>query len=448
MNPATLAHFLAACGSDEPLRIGVGQRDQLVSDTWSFRQPFLVVGRRPESDLVLDHWQVSRRHAYLQVIEGRYYCVDLGSRTGTHGGDSAERSGWLERGRAIQIGPYAVRPEWPSPSMRPTGPSPGVTWELPGKAVGQALWRMDRHLALIGRSLACKIRIVEPDVSKFHCSVVLTPSGVWVVDLLGQNGVFVNDEAVRCARVEDGDELRIGRHTLRARYESRPLPLPRIVPPATPGASAAATLEPSDGTTFEPTSLVRFTRPGGEFPAKFAPLAMPTPPPMLQLAAGSVDPSVHLLVHQFGQMQQQMFDQFHQTMVMMFEGFAALHREQAESLRDEFDQVRKLSEELEALRKETARLAQALEKPAPDARPPVNGHRPSLLPPARPASPAQGSGSAPVLPPLAPPRRASPPEANHGVDIHSQLMLRMSTLQTERQNRWQKIMAMMSSGRD
>ena len=53
---------------------------------------------------------------------------------------------------------------------------------------------MDQHLALIGRSPACKIRIVEPDVSKFHCSVVLTPHGVWVVDLYGQNGVFVNDE--------------------------------------------------------------------------------------------------------------------------------------------------------------------------------------------------------------------------------------------------------------
>ena len=106
--------FLAACGSSEPLRLGVGQRDGLLSETRLFRQPFLVIGRRPESDLALDHWQVSRRHAYLQLIEGRYYCVDLGSRTGTHGGDATERSGWLERGRAIQIGPFAVRPESPT----------------------------------------------------------------------------------------------------------------------------------------------------------------------------------------------------------------------------------------------------------------------------------------------------------------------------------------------
>ena len=93
-----------------------------------------------------------------------------------------------------------------------TAPKPAdfalaVSWELPGRAIGQAVWRMDRHLALIGRSPACKIRIVESDVSKFHCSVVLTPHGVWAVDLLGQKGVMVNDMPVRCARIEDGDEL-------------------------------------------------------------------------------------------------------------------------------------------------------------------------------------------------------------------------------------------------
>ena len=74
---------------------------------------------------MLDHWQVSRRHAYLQLIEGRYYCVDLGSRTGTHGGDATERSGWLERGRAIQIGPFTVRPEWPDRAARRPRPLPG-----------------------------------------------------------------------------------------------------------------------------------------------------------------------------------------------------------------------------------------------------------------------------------------------------------------------------------
>jgi pSer/pThr/pTyr-binding forkhead associated (FHA) protein len=411
VNDATLQLFLAACGSSEPLRLGVGQRDELLSETRLFRQPFLVIGRRPESDLVLDHWQVSRRHAYLQLIEGRYYCVDLGSRTGTHGGDATERSGWLERGRAIQIGPFTVRPESPTTAPKPAGPALAVTWELPGRAIGQGVWRMDRHLALIGRAPACKIRIVEPDVSKFHCSVVLTPHGVWVVDLLGQNGILVNDKAVRCARIEDGDELRVGRHTLRARYDSPPLPLPEV---------------PNQGTLakFEPTYLAPFPRPSVELPAGIMP------------PGGTIDPSVNLLVHQFGMMQQQMFDQFHQTMMMMFEGFAALHREQAGSLREEFDQVRKLSDEIESLRKETARLAEEAAKPPLRPRSATNGH----------SSPAPSTeGASPPRPQEPAFKRATPPPPDPHVDIHAQLLLRLSTMQNERQSRWQKILGMMSN---
>jgi pSer/pThr/pTyr-binding forkhead associated (FHA) protein len=428
VNDATLELFLAACGSSEPLRVGVGQRDEMLSEARTFRQPFLVIGRRPESDLVLDHWQVSRRHAYLQLIEGRFYCVDLGSRTGTHGGDATERSGWLERGRAIQIGPFAVRPESPTTAPKPSGPGPGVTWELPGRAIGQALWRMDRHLALIGRSPACKIRIVEADVSRFHCSVVLTPHGVWVVDLLGQNGILVNDQPVRFARIEDGDELRIGRHALRARYDSPPLPLPRIEAPATTTVQGPLA-------RIEPTYPVAFPGLGGALPARMMPPGGQDLATVLGTPGGMIDPSVNLLVHQFGLMQQQMFDQFHQTMLMMFEGFAALHREQASSIREEFDQVRKLSEEIEALRRETARLANEAAKAPPRPRPPTNGH-------SSPASPASGPTPRPQDPTI---KRATMPEPEPGVDIHSQLLLRLSTIQNERQNRWQKILGMMSS---
>jgi pSer/pThr/pTyr-binding forkhead associated (FHA) protein len=433
VNDATLEQFLAACGSSEPLRLGVGQRDELMSDTQLIRQPFVVIGRRPECDLVLDHWQVSRRHAYLQLIEGRYYCIDLGSRTGTHGGDSAERSGWLERGRAIQIGPYAVRPEAASSSARTSGPSLAVTWELPGRAVGQALWRMDRHLALVGRAPACKIRIVEPDVSKFHCSLVLTPQGVWAVDLLSQKGMLINDEPIRCARIEDGDEVRIGRHILRARYDTPPRPLPRTRAlaerkngPTPPRLDPMPSPTMSAGSSVTgPTELV-LPPPNYQLPAVFAPGG----------GGGAIDPSVNILVHQFGMMQQQMFDQFHQTMMMMFEGFAALHREQASTLRSEFDEVRKLSEEIESLRRETARLADEAAK-GQRARP-TNGYNPPATSSPRPQNqPPRASG--PAFP------KASMPEPDPNVDIHSQLLLRLSTIQSERQNRWQKILGMMSS---
>lgn len=429
-NDPTLALFLEACGSEEPLRFGVGERDAMEASIESFAQPFVVIGRRQDSDLVLDHWQVSRRHAYIQLLEGRYYCVDLGSRTGTHGGDAAKRSGWLEPGRGLQIGPYIVRPERPV-TTRPKGPRrpPGVTWELPERAGATSLWRMDHYMAMIGRSPACKIRLPDGDVSKFHCSIVLTEQGVWAVDLLTDEGIYLNEERIRCARVEDGDELRIGQHVLRARYDD---PLPRFrVPPSTMGSA------PSTPTAF-PTPVVM---PRFDLPARIAPPSVMTGTElttMLEQSGGAIDPSVNLLVHQFGMMQQNMLDQFHQTMMMMFEGFAALHREQASTIRQEFEEVRKLSAEIEALRAETARLAQEKEKAkfTPGYRP--GGSTSPTPPPPRPFVPRPQMPGQNIRA-----DQAGPSSADEG-DIHAQLCLKLSNIETERQNRWQKILGMMN----
>jgi pSer/pThr/pTyr-binding forkhead associated (FHA) protein len=434
VNPATLDGFLAACGSPEPLRIGVGDRDDGPSETWTFRQPFVVIGRRPESDLVLDHWQVSRRHAYLQLIEGRYYCVDLGSRTGTHGGDPSERSGWLEPGRPIWIGPYSILPEWPAPA-RSTRPPSALTWELPDAAGGQQTWRMDRQLVLIGRAPSCKLRIIEPDVSKFHCGLVLTPHGAWVVDLLGQTGVFVNEEPVRWARIGDGDELRVGRHVLRARYDEPPAPLPDFAPGFGPGPELAREF-PAPETIGLPARQVPTLRlvPGPSMdPSSTYDLATNT----RGGSGGAIDPSVNLLVHQIGMMQRQMMDQFHNSMMMMFEGFAALHREQSSIIRDELDEVRKLSREIEALRTQIA------EKPAPKPTPapPIARVEPRPFPTLAPApAPANPDRPEPI-------KRAAPPPPPPEADIHAQLCRKLASIEAERQTRWQKLLGMMSSGR-
>ncbi len=436
VNASPLDHFLAACGSEEPLRVGVGLKDEAEEDSWVFRQPFLLIGRRPDSDLVIDHWQVSRRHAYVQLIDGRYFCVDLGSRTGTYKGETAERSGWLEEGRALQIGPYAVRLDWPTREVAgPLDPLPGVTWELPGRALGQALWRMDRNLVLVGRSPTCRIRIVEPDVSKFHCSLVLTNLGVWVVDLLGQKGLFVNDQPIRCARLEDGDEVRVGRHVIRPRYDTPPPPLD------SPRADAG--LASNDGTTtvIRPAFLPISQRPSvSDLPARiFSGPTLPgwaspggqevaVPPAAGDAAGDPATPAVSMMFQQFGMMQQQMFDQFHQTMMMMFEGFAALQRESASTIRDEFEEVRKLSREIEEIRAETARLAEAAARDKERPRPNGHAHRPG-----------------PTATPFGPITKPAPTPPGPETDIHAQLCLRLATIQDDRQNRWQKILGMMSN---
>ena len=60
------------------------------------------------------------------------------------------------------------------------------------------------------------------------------------------------------------------------------------------------------------------------------------------------------LVNQFGLMQQQMFDQFHQAMAMMVQMFGTMHHDQMAVIREELDRLNELSDEVHALRAELA----------------------------------------------------------------------------------------------
>ena len=83
MNEQALELYRKACGLSAPLVLECENtsRSTAKSANYSFKFPFVLVGRDPRSDLVLDHTTVSRRHAFLQVIAGRLLVIDLQSRT-------------------------------------------------------------------------------------------------------------------------------------------------------------------------------------------------------------------------------------------------------------------------------------------------------------------------------------------------------------------------------
>lgn len=67
----------------------------------------------------------------------------------------------------------------------------------------------------IGRSAAADIRLDDPSVSRRHALIVSDrPDSLRVLDDRSLNGVFLNGELVEWGRLEDGDELAIGRFRL------------------------------------------------------------------------------------------------------------------------------------------------------------------------------------------------------------------------------------------
>ena len=103
-----MSSFLDACGATGPMQWAVECRDSAEVGRLAFDLPFLVVGRDPASDLQLRHPEVNGRHAYLQLVGGRLFCLDLGSRSGTHVDGRCLRSGWVRPGETIRIGPYRL----------------------------------------------------------------------------------------------------------------------------------------------------------------------------------------------------------------------------------------------------------------------------------------------------------------------------------------------------
>ncbi|HWW67539.1 MAG TPA: FHA domain-containing protein [Solirubrobacterales bacterium] len=77
------------------------------------------------------------------------------------------------------------------------------------------VFAIERGWTRIGRSIAADIRLDDPSVSRRHALIVSEqPESLRVLDDRSLNGIFLNGEAIEWARLNDGDELTIGRYRL------------------------------------------------------------------------------------------------------------------------------------------------------------------------------------------------------------------------------------------
>jgi len=453
VNQPAAEAFLDACGARVPPPLEVAHRGRGVVTRQLLPLPFALIGRNERADLRFDGKEVSHRHAYLQMVNGRWWWVDLDSRTGTHPeGTSTPSLPLLDR-QGIRIGSYTIRLAAPSrPSSSPNGaggrrangaprqedgsaglanplegesddPSllPRVALEFRGGTTGLQTWRMDRSLALIGRAPICKVRLHSPMVSRTHCALVNTPSGLWVVDLLGREGTYINGVSVRWGRLDPEDEMQIDQFRIRVRYLTAPAQANDAMPHLQP-ANEDHALEPrangKGGSAGPLPPFPNFTwqrEEGGEnSPAQVLSsvgLAVPM--------NGSAESLLMPLLSQFSMMQQQMFDQFQHTLLMMAQMFGNLQREQMAMVRQELDQIQELTRELHALQAEGVRQA------APSSGPNSSAPVPSA------------KRAAPAPPPVDASKFCDP-------DVHTLLSQRLAAIQEERQTRWQKVLGLIT----
>jgi pSer/pThr/pTyr-binding forkhead associated (FHA) protein len=114
--------------------------------------------------------------------------------------------------------------EFPAPAQTvPTGWLEEARSSLPGEGrylVGISedavkVFRIEEGWTRIGRSVAADIRLDHPSVSRRHALIISeVDTSLRVLDDRSLNGVLVNGEEIEWGKLEDGDELRIGRYQL------------------------------------------------------------------------------------------------------------------------------------------------------------------------------------------------------------------------------------------
>jgi pSer/pThr/pTyr-binding forkhead associated (FHA) protein len=496
MSDQSLELYRKACGLTDPLVLECDSPSQsaVTSFCRSFECPSLLIGRDPRSDLVLENKAVSRRHVFMQAVAGRLLVIDLQSRTKVYweGEETPRDRGWLDPGHFIQVGPYRIRRTacnagdindgGPRALMAPVDqqqpeadPLPRAALELPIRTSEAAsLWPVEGEFAMVGSSDDCQLVLTDESVSRQHAALVATRSGLWVVDLVTREGVYVNGERIRWAWLADGDTLRFGRLTFILRYDIPPVNVTRqdipleagAVPAERPGTELAVSSERSQN-----ARIAVVARPKDR--SHTALRATPSPPALAPGTLVPSDPQVWpssmpypMNPMAMWQQQMQLMETFHNDMILMVQMFAAMHRQQLESVRHEMEMVKRLTGQLQDLQTELvgpARSAEAgrtagrgqpsenhVRVPAPDHKKRDKKHASREVTDAanrpEPASPNRATSAGPRGPKPRPTQEAEPAaSADTGKKDDSQVLAhlthRISELQRERQGYWQRILS-------
>jgi len=406
MSHQSINRFLGACGAVGPLKLiaepiekkSAGDNELRVT----LEQPFALIGSGVRSDLRLDDDQVSHRHLYLQVYDGRVFAFDLGSRTGTHWDEERRPYGWLNGEQAIRVGRYRIHLDGETALRKPTEdlPEPLVSRAfhnplLPpvslefvkgSESSKPARCPLHRVLVFLGRTDGCKVRLMHDSVSKFHCCLVRTPRGVWVVDLLSRNGVWVNGTKVPWARLEEGDRFEVGNFELWLRYDrpdeendrTGPSPVSTSEGERDRGSKiedGGSKIAKEQQSFFDPRSSILDPRsspdprssvvdvPSVDHDVERDRHTMVVSSRRAPVPAELSESIAVIISNQFAEMQRQMFDQFQQAMMVMFQTFSLLHRDQMELVRQELNRVHELTRQLHELQAELAKQPGAAKDP-------------------------------------------------------------------------------------
>lgn len=182
----------------------------------------VIIGRDGSCGVVLTDPSVSRRHARVEWTPSGIRVVDLGSGNGVWVGADRVAETVVAPGQQFRIGStvFECRPLTGGVSspveaqpVAPRAPAPPLALKVVhgGEHVREGtIFQLDGDAATIGRAPSSDIVLGEKHVSRRHARLERTSSGLRIVDLDSQGGVWMGSRQVASADLRPGDQIRIG----------------------------------------------------------------------------------------------------------------------------------------------------------------------------------------------------------------------------------------------
>jgi pSer/pThr/pTyr-binding forkhead associated (FHA) protein len=210
--PRTGPTFARDCRLDGPLRVLVHREASESAAEVVLHKPFAFFGRDSRADVRLDSSSVRRWHAFVQVVDGQLFVLDLTRAGGIRG--PAAPIAWeaMKSSDELHIGEYCVRVVFASNDSTDQAETPTgeIVLNVDSPSGESVIEVPSEPITLLGRASRCTLRMHMPGVAPYHCALVRGARGLWLVDLRSGLTTRVNGRPVRFARLRDGDLIQAG----------------------------------------------------------------------------------------------------------------------------------------------------------------------------------------------------------------------------------------------
>ncbi|MEE9295923.1 MAG: FHA domain-containing protein [Phycisphaerae bacterium] len=183
-----------------------------------------LFGTKAGCKLVLRHPRIDGRHCVIVNTGVKLFLRDLDTRGKTLRNGLKVEQEIIEDADRVQLGPWELKIDLTMPRLAGASDSPVIMDLEPDPTVlaiedpgTRKLTRLSRDVSILGRSSGCDVPIEDREVSRVHAIIFNFLNRPALLDLVSENGTWVNDKRAVFAMLQDGDVLTLGSYQLRFR---------------------------------------------------------------------------------------------------------------------------------------------------------------------------------------------------------------------------------------